>query len=753
MAGSGLIGDGDADPSSSTTTPPGPSCRSHDNRALRADIAPLRSQLVVGNILNLYTAVCDLAGQSGNRERSQIGSAIAVTSRQEPPGRSDLTDPAMPRSGDVPDEHVGGPQHDRPVNLDEFFRQDGGPRIALTSDFPAVDAIDAASRRARWAQSQLVPTLERVSRILADLDLSMIDGRDDAVLSFLAGVDGEVREQAITQLRRGNAVLHPISLLFAIKEIIEYADTAATTENDGAATVSDNELLAMLLTVADEVQEAAMPSLGADFDAALAKLTVSRVAQASLLFPEPWEFLSASTAGTWRRPWSTRTEKKTLADLADSPAGQWQRITGVALDDFLSLGWLFYNLWRNEGFVRIDPAHFDQMNAAPQAVEFLVEHCSLPMADLRSLLADERGNGSSLWTRYKLQQYPFVRLDDGTLLPIRFQFVIQRIFGDHLYLESQSMLREQDRKQAEHYAAAMRDIFEERVGEVLDRIRSYDVSGATVLVDEKAMKQTWRSSKGKLPKICDFALFRELGCVLVDANMRNLPQPFAEGSGTFDALQEEIRSRFTTTKFGQLLSTVDLFLARGWNKLTTTVTHRTRFVLLVVVPDAGMPGDLAAENLVFTSAAPLVQRFNDNPNFYRVHVPAIVTWRDLLMLDGLAEKGVDIFALLKRWRNVHPLGAAFGREPIPIPLNEYVDGKHPGAATLSQVEHRRGFEFFEDLREHMTQRALDAAPPRQREAMARYANEVRNQRPTWESRHHLRDGTAGNATKALNERD
>ena len=70
MAGSGLIGDGDADPSSSTTTPPGPSCRSHDNRALRADIAPLRSQLVVGNILNLYTAVCDLAGQSGKNHRA-----------------------------------------------------------------------------------------------------------------------------------------------------------------------------------------------------------------------------------------------------------------------------------------------------------------------------------------------------------------------------------------------------------------------------------------------------------------------------------------------------------------------------------------------------------------------------------------------------------------------------------------------------------------------------------------------------------
>ncbi|MBF6101714.1 hypothetical protein IU510_27215 [Nocardia cyriacigeorgica] len=619
------------------------------------------------------------------------------------------------------------------MNLDEFFRQDIGPRIARSSDIPAVAVMVPAARRDRWARSSLAPTLAKVSRLLADLDLSAITHGDDAVvLSFLAGVTEEVRRQAITQLERGNAILHPISLLVAIKEIIEYADETAGTDDESVP--SDDELLAMLLTIADEVNEAAMPPHGVTFDGAMLELAVNRVAQASLLFPDPLEFLSTSTANTWQRSWSSRTAPKTLVDLADCPAAEWKRITGIALEDFLSLGWLFYNLWRNEGFKQIEEHFFEEFKVAPEAVDFFIEHCTLSVAEMRALLSRERGSDASLWARYKLQQHPFVRLDDGSLLPVRFQFAIQRFFGDHLYLESHNMLRERDPKQADHYAAAMRDIFEERVGEVLDRVCSYDTSGATVLVEEKAMKQAWRTNKGKLPKICDFVVFRDHGCILIDANMRNLPQPFAEGSGTFEALQEEIRTRYTETKFGQLLSTVELFLTRGWNKAMAKVTHRTRFVPLVVVPDAGLPGELTVENLVFTHAFSSVRKFNDNPNVYRVSVPAIVTWRDLLMLDGLAEHGIDIFVLLKRWRNIGPSGTSMGREPLPVPLREYVDEKYPGTAVLSQAEHRRGFEFFEYLREHISQRAVSATPPHQRAALSAYISQQLSQRPTWESR-------------------
>lgn len=354
----------------------------------------------------------------------------------------------------------------------------------------------------------------------------------------------------------------------------------------------------------------------------------------------------------------------------------------------------------------------------------------------------ERRESASLWTRYKLQQTPFVRLDDGSLIPIRFQFVLQRIFGDHLYLETEHMLRLRDKKKADHYAEAMRNIFEERVGEILHRICGYDLSGETVLVEESEMKRSWRTSKSSLPKICDYAMFRDHGCILVDANMRLLPQPFAEGEATIELLEKEIEQRFTTTKFQQLLSTVELFSSRGWNRLRTAVTSRTRFVPIVVVPDAGIPSDLAMENAVYTRAFGLVRKYNDNPNFDKVHVPAILTWRDLLRLDGLAERGVDVFVELKRWRNIHPLGLN-GREQLPVPLTEFVDRRHPGSA-MSQAEQRRGWDLFEHLRSHVEQRAVDAAPPPMRDFLAAQFAEQRRKLPTFDNRHEFveRNGQA-----------
>jgi len=78
--------------------------------------------------------------------------------------------------------------------------------------------------------------------------------------------------------------------------------------------------------------------------------------------------------------------------------------------------------------------------------------------------------------------------------------------------------------------------------------------------------------------------------------------------------------RFTTTQFKQLLNTVDLYTTQGWNEPHPTVTNRTRIVPLVVVPDARIPS--AGENAVFVKGIELVQKYNENPNLYRVHVPA-----------------------------------------------------------------------------------------------------------------------------------
>jgi hypothetical protein len=156
---------------------------------------------------------------------------------------------------------------------------------------------------------------------------------------------------------------------------------------------------------------------------------------------------------------------------------------------------------------------------------------------------------------------------------------------------------------------------------------------------------------------------------------------------------------------------------------------------------------------VYTRAFGLVVKYNENPNITKVHVPAILTWRDLLRLDGLAERGVDIFVLLKRWRDIDALGR-FGREQLPVPLSEFLDRRYPDSP-MSQREHRRGWDLFEHLRSHVEQHAIAAAPAALRQTVAAEFAHQRRQLPTFDNRHEFteRDGRAMRITNSSSDCD
>ncbi|AZZ79810.1 hypothetical protein C5O27_00795 [Gordonia alkanivorans] len=259
-------------------------------------------------------------------------------------------------------------------------------------------------------------------------------------------------------------MIHGLPLFLAIKEVVLYGDMA------GEAVPTSEDLLAALLSLSAEGNEAAMPSDPAQFEQTIGELTLGRVTQASLLHDDPLELVAGICHATWHRGWSRITSTTSLSDLAAGPSEQWGETMGVELDEFLTLGWLFYNLWKHDGLSRFDPDFFVRHELQGKALDFLIKNCSISLSELRTSLQKQRDNNDSLWTRYQMQQRPFIRLDDGTLIPIRFQFVIQRIFGDHLFLESAYVLGTKSPKSAEHYKDAMRDIFEERVGDVLRRI-------------------------------------------------------------------------------------------------------------------------------------------------------------------------------------------------------------------------------------------------------------------------------------------
>jgi len=177
-------------------------------------------------------------------------------------------------------------EQNQSMSFDDLLRLDVGPRIARIDDAPALRPIDPRKRRRLWSGLGLVPTIERLTRVLAELDLATIgNGTADpsvpVVEQFLAGIGERPREQARQQLERGNEVPHPIPLVVAIKEVLEFADPDSKNE------ASDETLFAALLTISAEVREAATPPRGTRPDEALEILPVQQAPQSGPNLPAP----------------------------------------------------------------------------------------------------------------------------------------------------------------------------------------------------------------------------------------------------------------------------------------------------------------------------------------------------------------------------------------------------------------------------------------------------------------------------------
>lgn len=80
-----------------------------------------------------------------------------------------------------------------------------------------------------------------------------------------------------------------------------------------------------------------METIRADFlDVAL-----DFVVQELFDYSDPFETLASSVDEMWRRGWAPGTKHRVVHDLGDGPADVFTEVTGVDLDDFLALAWVF----------------------------------------------------------------------------------------------------------------------------------------------------------------------------------------------------------------------------------------------------------------------------------------------------------------------------------------------------------------------------------------------------------------------------
>lgn len=553
--------------------------------------------------------------------------------------------------------------------------------------------------------------MTEVAGLFADLDLAAItDSRSAVERKFVGYATGGLRSQLLAHLNRGRIIFSNVGLVQCIKKIAEFADEHSEQEllvSDLARCVlgvneQNDQVDAGLWARAADPRRQDATTLKADF----LELALDFVAQGLFDHNDTFETLACSVDETWRRGWAPGTQQRVIHDLGVGPADVFAEVVGVDLDDFLELAWFFWNAARNEGQVGFPRGLLGATGLGSTVIDAFLQQCSLPLSELRERLADERmSDAATPWMRYTLQEFPFLRFDDGSVLMLRLQYAVQRIFGDLLYLKIHDALKVADPQRASRFKSAMNTIFEHRVGSVLHRIAQHETRfGGAVVITEDQMKAAWSNTRGEHPKICDYAYVQGGESILIDANNRNLPKKFAERSAAGDDLHAEIRDMFAATKFQQLTSTAQQFRTRGWIVAgRTLVTEATKFVPFVVAPVAGVPSNMFTEMLILEQALPLTAGFDS-----KMLPPTIITWRDLQILEGIAEqaKGGRIIELLIMWRVSNYMNQAQGTG-LPMSLSDFIDHQFTLGRPMSTHDRTVGAAFFEELRQHAIRRLTE----------------------------------------------
>ncbi|ABH00639.1 hypothetical protein RHA1_ro10450 (plasmid) [Rhodococcus jostii RHA1] len=586
-------------------------------------------------------------------------------------------------------------------------------RLVVASDV-LDEHMDLTKRQEVWARAGVVPTLATISRLLADLDLSVITNSWGRVEEAWTGtVPRPLRADLRKHLRRGHLILCPTALMQCIKEVIEFGDPA------GEVALPSLDFARCVLSINQDNDQSIGPST--DWHDIENAFTLNYIAQQSFNHPDTFETLAAEVDQTWRQPWPTTTGRRLIRDMGHGPADLFKDVIGVELDDFLSVGWAIWNLVSNDKLISFHPdLQLRSMGATPEMVEIFLERCTLTLDELQDQLSEERNSGDGTpWTRYKLQMYPFMRLPDGSVLLLRLQYFVRRFFGQLPFVDVNEILKK-DEGRSTRFRGAMNHVFEQRVGETLHRIGGFTgTGGGGGVISEDEMMRAFQIRKGETESVCDWAYVRDDTCVLIDANNRHLLQCFAEGSGTIEDFHTEVRTKFSEKKFLQLTSTIRQFRDRGWDANGVRVDERTTFVPLVLAPEDGMPCNGFIERLMLTYAQPLVAEFDGS-----ALPPTIITRRDLRILEGLAyHRGENIAVLLREWR------AHCNDDPFPCSLREFLEAKKLDAP-MAEFEHKLGFDFYEAMREHTADLTIRQMHPSQRAAAQEMLDAARRRLPT-----------------------
>jgi hypothetical protein len=353
------------------------------------------------------------------------------------------------------------------------------------------------------------------------------------------------------------------------------------------------------------------------------------------------EYMKCMTHEFWYEPWANKVGDQ----LGATPADTFREATGISMDEFLLAGDVITSQLLTGG-ARIDLGALREHGVSDDVAQYIRRNMVRDLDEFRAMARQDRERGDVRGQRYSFTQFPFLDLGDGTVLVLRAQWGMDRFFGNAPEFDIRQGFEEQGKPQrARQFQDAVKHQFEQIVGRTIARIASSSAAFGSV-VREEEMQAAWLLKKGQPPKACDWMLPTDRRFVwLIDATHRPLRSQLAEGWASGEDFASNLEAFLTSKKAGQFESVIDHLIESGWDGASFS---DATFAPFVVVPDVGLPSAPMSMMLVGICAREMMAAYGG-----KMLMPAVVSIRDLMLLEALAEtRVIDVANLIRAWRQV-----------------------------------------------------------------------------------------------------
>nr|WP_141215392.1 hypothetical protein [Rhodococcus sp. 15-649-1-2] len=570
------------------------------------------------------------------------------------------------------------PQQEDLAAVSELMRD---TKFVLMAANAGLDPVEAADRSELLSGISALSTVQELAKWFSRLDLERMNIRPSSGTELkLAGlVQTAWGESLKSQIRDGHHLLTARSLAQLIRECIEYGST-----QDDAPALEPDVLVQCLLSINTEqyrhpeysdtglVSEGAMERMAHDLVGLSAEDSVEKIREGIpgevanaladyILSPTA---LRAETERRWFRPWP---DKVTRPELGTCPADAFETTHAVPLVDFLALGKIV-DVLALEGKIAFTRSDLITRGASSAAVDLCFTETSRPVAQYKKELTGDRRYGSVHRQRYTMTRFPFLQIDDETLLLLRYQWGIDRFFGDLLYwstfarLPGFKMPTPTPGSEAEAFSSGMNDVFERSVGDILSVVTASSLT-AERIITESEMQTLWTTSSRATASACDWVVKAGKACIVIDATNHSLDMFLSQGVGTLAAYAADMTKIFASHdgKFGQLVKTVTQLRDHGVEDFGL---HRaTVFMPVIVLPFGGVPNLDSTDLDLQWRSHPFFEEFNG-----RILAPTVITVDELQLLEGMAGRFgyPDPVKVFVQWRYVCTAS------PVPISFRDYL---------------------------------------------------------------------------------